>query len=208
MRRSRRSFRSFHRADIFPLKKWVRRSKRNPAVRSRKKVSHAGAICSLIKRNWPAMPLLPQKTEPAEAERRPFFYQQSSNHPFSLFYEHIITNGDRGCKKGAAGRFLTGPAVMGMAAALSGQPGKRSGGRWKQEVCTGPSIRGDGKASERGNFYFPSLRLGIPRPDYVHRETERAEPARAAGFLRFSWRFHLERKDTHEKSGTRIQNQQ
>lgn len=101
------------------------------------------------------MPLLPQKTEPAEAERSPFFYQQSSNHPFSLFYEHIITNGDRGCKTGVAGRFLTGPAVMGMAAALSGQLGKRSGGRWKQEVCTGPSIRGMEKRRKEEIFISP-----------------------------------------------------
>lgn len=156
------------------------------------------------------MPLLPQKTEPAEAERSPFSYQQSSNHPFSLFYEHIITNGDRGCKKGADGRFLTGPAVSARGhgrnpfraagKALRGADGNR-------KSAQGPPS-GGWKASERGNFYFPSLRLAIPSPDYVHRETKRAEPARAAGFLRFSWRFHLERKDTHEKSGTRIQNQQ
>lgn len=68
---------------------------------------------------------------------------------------------------------------------------------------------GAGEMEKQGRvFYFPSLRLAIPSPDYVHRETKRAEPARAVGFLRFSWRFHLERKDTHEKSGTRIQNQQ
>lgn len=54
------------------------------------------------------MPLLPQKTEPAEAERSPFSYQQSSNHPFSLFYEHIITNGNKGRKEGRS--FLKGPA--------------------------------------------------------------------------------------------------
>lgn len=141
----------------------------------------------------------------------PFFsYQQSSNHPFSLFYEHIITNEDRGCKKGAAGRFLTGPAVS--ARGHGRNPFRAAGKALRGPKKTGSLHRalhqGDGKASERGNFYFPSLRLGIPRPDYVHRETKRAEPARAAGFLRFSWRFHLERKDTHEKSGTRIQNQQ
>ena len=67
--------------------------------------------------------------------------------------------------------------------------------------------RGNGKAGESFFISF-FLRLAIPSPDYVHRETERAEPARAVGFLRFSWRFHLERKNTHEKSGTRIQNQQ
>lgn len=162
MRRSRRSFRSFHRADIFPLKKWVRRSKRNPAVRSRKKVSHAGAICSLIRRNWPAMPLLPQKTEPAEAERSPFSYQQSSNHPFSLFYEHIITNGDRGCKKGADGRFLTGPAVSARGhgrnpfraagKALRGADGNR-------KSAQGPPS-GGWKSVGKRKFLFPLLETG------------------------------------------------
>lgn len=85
-----------------------------------------------------------------------------------------------------------------MAETPSGQLGKRSGGPMETGSLHRALHQGDGKASERGNFYFPSLRLAIPSPDYVHRETKRAEPARAAGFLRFSWRFHLERKDTHE----------